>query len=128
MMDKDSPLMKKAEARGIQFANTRGLGNSTIAGQAAQSAMLDQIVPMASQQAQINFSGQQTNRQGAESMLNSAFQAYEASKQSILANPDLPAAERTKLLANAEKFMQQKINFTENLYRQDFNWPADRWT
>lgn len=62
MMGKDSRLMQKAAATGVQFASRRGLGNSTLAGQASQSAMLDQIVPMAGQTAgqqfQKNLSGQ----------------------------------------------------------------------
>lgn len=55
LMDRDSPLMRKAAATGLQHANRRGLLNSSLAGQAAQSAMLDQIVPIASQTSDQGF-------------------------------------------------------------------------
>lgn len=55
IMGKDSRLMQRADAAGRQFANQRGLLNSTLAGQAATSAALDYVVPMASQMADQNF-------------------------------------------------------------------------
>ena len=54
LMGQDSPLMQRADAQGRQFAASRGLLNSSMAGQASQAAMLDQIVPLASQDADIN--------------------------------------------------------------------------
>lgn len=62
MMKRDSPLMAKARADGVAFANGRGLGNTSLAGASSQSAVLDQIVPMASQTASQEF---QKNVDGA---------------------------------------------------------------
>jgi hypothetical protein len=57
----DSPLMQRARTAGLQFANKRGLLNSSIAGEAAQNAMIDAALPIASQDADI--SNQQTMQQ-----------------------------------------------------------------
>lgn len=42
----DSPLMEKAKTDGLQFANSRGLANSSIAAQATQSAAYDVAQPL----------------------------------------------------------------------------------
>lgn len=63
IMAKDSPLMQRARATGTAFANRRGLMNSSIAAGAQQGAVLDQVVPMASQNAQQEF---QKNRAGQD--------------------------------------------------------------
>lgn len=55
MAGQDNALMRRAAATGLQTANRRGLGNSSIAVGASQSAVLDQVIPMASQVAQQNF-------------------------------------------------------------------------
>jgi hypothetical protein len=48
----DSPLMTRAATQGMQFANSRGLLNSTMAAGAAQGAMIDRAMPIAQQDAQ----------------------------------------------------------------------------
>lgn len=58
MMSKDNRLMERARTQGMGYANSRGLLNSTIAGEAAQNAVLDKIVPMASQESQQRFTSQ----------------------------------------------------------------------
>lgn len=50
MMNNDSPLMRRAETQGMQYANKRGMLNSSMAAGASTTAALDQIVPMASQE------------------------------------------------------------------------------
>ncbi len=47
----DSPLLKRARASGIARAESRGLGNSNLAGQAGESAVYDIALEMASQNA-----------------------------------------------------------------------------
>jgi len=96
MMGRDSPLMRKAAATGLQHANRRGLLNSSLAGQAAQSAMLDHIVPMASQtseqgfgrglqERQFEFEGGETQKErefrGGESQLEREFKGGETQKE-----------------------------------------------
>lgn len=74
LMSQDSPLMQKARASGMQYANQRGLLNSSLAGAAAQSAVLDQVIPMASQSAGQAF---ERGQQGREF----AFRSSEAEKE-----------------------------------------------
>lgn len=50
----DSPLMQRARTTGLQTANRRGLLNSSIAAEAAQNAMIDAALPIASQDADIS--------------------------------------------------------------------------
>lgn len=47
----DSPLMQRAQTEGMQYANSRGLLNSTMAAGAAQGAMIDRALPIAQQDA-----------------------------------------------------------------------------
>jgi len=50
VINQDSDLMKLASTRGKQYANRRGLLNSSIGAQASQAAVLDAALPIASQQ------------------------------------------------------------------------------
>lgn len=52
ILKNNSPLMQRAATQGQQFANQRGLLNSSMAGQAAQGAMIDRATPIAQQDAQ----------------------------------------------------------------------------
>jgi hypothetical protein len=52
IMAKDSPLMQRAATQGTQYANQRGLLNSSMAAGAAQGAMIDRATPIAQQDAQ----------------------------------------------------------------------------
>lgn len=49
MLKSDSPLMKRAETKGKQYANSRGLLNSSMAAGASQGAMIDAAAPIAQQ-------------------------------------------------------------------------------
>lgn len=60
IMSKDSQLMKRAETQGRQYGASRGLINSTVAGEAAQAATLDYVVPMATTEAN-NLNSAQMN-------------------------------------------------------------------
>jgi hypothetical protein len=51
ILSKDSPLMQRAATQGMQYANSRGLLNSTMAAGAAQGAMIDRAFPIAQQDA-----------------------------------------------------------------------------
>lgn len=52
IMAKQSPLMKQARTQGLQSAQEKGLGQSTMGIQAAQAAAYQAAMPLASQQAQ----------------------------------------------------------------------------
>lgn len=68
IMSEDSRLLQLAKSRGMQTANSRGLLNSSIAAGAAETAVLDQVVPMASQEAQQRFNKQQARRDSSMRM------------------------------------------------------------
>lgn len=51
LMSKDNDYRKRAENYGLQFANSRGLLNSSIAADAAYGAALDRMLPIAQQDA-----------------------------------------------------------------------------
>lgn len=71
IMSKDSRLMQAAETRGRQSANKRGLINSSMAVGASQDAVLDQVVPLASQEAQQRFQDNSDQRNfGFDSILS----------------------------------------------------------
>jgi ribosomal protein S20 len=66
IISQDSPLMARARAEGMQFANKRGLMNTSMAAGATMGAMVDRAMPMALQNAQQNlqrgmFNAQQQN-------------------------------------------------------------------
>ena len=72
---KDSQIMQRANAQGLQAANRRGLLNSSIAAGASQAAVLDQAIPMAQQTAAQRHDTSQTRLQGgiASTMQNQQF-------------------------------------------------------
>lgn len=51
ILSKDSPLMQRAATSGMQYGNSRGLLNSSMAAGAAQGAMIDRATPIAQQDA-----------------------------------------------------------------------------
>lgn len=183
---KDSEIMQRAGARGLQVANSRGLMNGTMGVQASQAAVLDQAIPMASQNASQNYgsnaSKQQTdqqmdlNKQGlevdkakivaqtdaqsqlaqeageiqmkqqvqgqnftaeqadlnrsveikksADTMTANIFSDYQAQEASIMNNPNIPASERTQLLANAKGLSEARVRAVNVIYETDFDWPV----
>lgn len=69
IINKDSPLMTQAATRGKQYANTRGLLNSSIAAGATQQAVLDAALPIASQDASTSVNVKQNNAQAGNQAL-----------------------------------------------------------
>jgi hypothetical protein len=61
LLGKNSDYMKRAETKGLQTANTRGLLNSSLAAGAAQAAAIDAALPIAQQDASTysGFSGRE---------------------------------------------------------------------
>ena len=75
ILDPNSPLMQRARTQGMQFANQRGLLNSSLAAQAAQTAMLDAAVPIAQQDARTfaEAAGQITDIEGRAGLQDAAL-------------------------------------------------------
>ena len=61
ILNGNSLLMNSAAAKGERIAANRGLQNSTIGAEAAQRAMLDAAIPIASQDTQHQFAASQAN-------------------------------------------------------------------
>lgn len=84
ILNKNSPLMQRAKTQGMQYANSRGLVNSTIAGEAAQGAMIDRATPLAQQDAQTNLQAKMANQQADNSLnelkFSSAHESIESEK------------------------------------------------
>jgi hypothetical protein len=65
IIDKDSPLMQQAKTRAAQYANARGLINSSMAAGAAQGAVMEAALPIAQQDAS-TYNNAMTNTTNAE--------------------------------------------------------------
>lgn len=123
MLQSDSPLMKRAETKGKQFANSRGLLNSSMAAGAAQGAMIDAAMPAAQQDAGYQ---QDLGRLGATSAANAwgvmannitdiVAQGMEGIAN-INANPDITAADKTKMINQIKAMRDSDITFQKGLY------------
>ena len=61
IIKQDSPLMQTARTGAMQYANARGLMNSSIGAQAGEQAVINAALPIAQQDAQTNFTAAGTN-------------------------------------------------------------------
>lgn len=99
----DSPLMQRAATQGQQMANQRGLLNSSMAGEAAQGAMIDRATPLAQQDAQTYFQNSQANtdRQMQSYMSEQQFgQTLQQMEQQFGYNSQLSSQEAQQSLSN----------------------------
>lgn len=88
ILNSNSLLMNSAAAKGERIAANRGLQNSTIGVEAAQRAMLDAAMPIASQDTQNAFAEKQTRLQADlnyqnQSRLNQAQNQFAASQAEL---------------------------------------------
>lgn len=88
LLDPNSALMRKAQSNAAAFAASKGLQSSSIANEAATSAMVDAAMPMAQQDANTNSQaeqmGWQQNWQSSENNLGRQHDAAMADKQGLL--------------------------------------------
>jgi len=118
LLDQNNPLMTKAKTRGKQFAADRGLLNSTLAGEASQSAALDVVMPLTQQNMQNRQAQTAQNRDIAAQMdlSNQGYQqqagltdqqaAIQEQRDILLANLDL---ENRTALVDLEMQWNQQI-------------------
>lgn len=141
IIDKNSDIMKLAETRGRQQANSRGLLNSSMAVQAGQAAVLDAAVPMAAQDAATSMRAKEINvgaenefsLQGLrgeqakqlEEISNKNSQLLQASQSAaqimsqtsasisnILANPDIPLNQKEQMIAREVQLLENGLAIT----------------
>lgn len=144
ILDKDSPLMQKAATTGQQYANKRGLLNSSIGAGATQSAMMDYAMPIAQQDASTysKFEGQKygaklgqdtlakttaANTQGAYlDSINEITNNAMVSINEIETAEGITQADKDKMIANTISRRNADLAWTKNLYSNmptwDFSW------
>lgn len=107
LIDANSPLMQQAETAGLQYANKRGLMNSSLGAQAAQESVLRAATPIAAADASTNANAGQFNANAANSV--TAANAAAANRASEFNT----GAQNTGFLAD-----QQQENTQANLNLQ----------
>lgn len=141
----NSDYIKQARTSGMQSANRRGLGNSSMAVGAAEAAAIDRAAPIAAQEAsqinQRNLSGQEFRQQGGIANQNYQYQTeldqmrYAASERemqaraitdlnnqrmsafaSTLQNDKIPAAARAEAQRSINAQQADAIARLERLY------------
>ena len=122
LMKQDSPLMRQAATQGRQFANRRGLINSSIAAGASQAAALNAVVPLASQAADINAAIAGRDKAGVENMVTTFQSLYQNTVANILANKTIKGEERNKQIEAAKANLNKQTALIENLYNIDIAW------
>jgi len=80
LLDQNNPYMQRATTEGLQFANKRGLLNSSMAAGATQAARIDAALPIAQQDAQ-TYWGQQQLNQNAQNQFGLATHQGDVQRQ-----------------------------------------------
>ena len=115
LMQRDSPMMRQAETRGLQFGNSRGLLNSSITAGAVQGAAYDAALPLASAEASRQMGLYQTQTQVGENALDRAAadrRAAEVRGESAL---DRAAADKRAAEASVGNWMSLQQNTVANI-------------
>jgi hypothetical protein len=140
VINSGGPLMQKAIQTGYQNANRRGLLNSSIAANSAQSAVLDVATPIATQTAAQNLDLFKTGvedqrqrdiadlqagsleKQNAASAVKGISDTYMAAFQDIAKNTDLPAKTRDEYLQHIQNISNINFRLAESLYGVDIQY------
>lgn len=118
IIDQGGALMKRAETRGLQSANQRGLMNSSMAVGAAQNEVLDVAMPLAT--AKVNMRSAQGAKVNDHVMGLQAL--YNDRYNSIMANTKLNGKARKKQIKGAKKTLNASIRLAEKLFNTDIDW------
>jgi hypothetical protein len=121
MMQEDNPLMTRAKTQGAQVANRRGMLNSSAAAGESMNAVLDKIVPMASQEAQQRHSEVMSDKEAGHRWREneqqygfaSALSSQEADQRSDLSFQEY---EQASLLSDQD--FEQQMGLSKEEYRQ----------
>lgn len=125
----NNPMMRSARTTGLQQANSRGLLNSSMGIQAAQKSAIDAALPAAAQMSQQNSATnlQRENiaaydREKAASLAAAYEQTYSSLFNSIMSNPDIPAAARESYLAQIGAQRDSNLGLLEQFYGIQLQW------
>ncbi|TDX29095.1 hypothetical protein DFO67_108139 [Modicisalibacter xianhensis] len=132
ILKSNSPLMKRAATQGKQYANKRGLLNSSMAAGATQGAMIDAATPIAQQDA---GALQDLNKLQASSaanawgvMANNVTDIVAQGMEGIAninANSDISASNKTKMINQIKSMRDSDISFQQNLYKSLSSYLSD---
>lgn len=114
----DSPLMQRAQQRGILSAARRGLQNTTIAGGMAEGAMVDAASPIAIQDANAINQARQFTAQQANEMEALNVQMMQQTGLAGLDARTKAALQDAGLLTQTGQFNTNQINSMEQLNAQ----------
>jgi hypothetical protein len=125
MLQSDSPLMRQAAESGKRYAASRGLLNSTLAGEAAQEAMIRNALPVAQQDSRQLLEQGLANQDYFNRFALQRDQQVWASGESALdraANRDLRAMD----IEAARLRQEAEMAFTAGQAQMDRDFTADR--
>ncbi|MCP4536512.1 MAG: hypothetical protein GY832_05140 [Chloroflexi bacterium] len=140
LMSKSNPLMTKARTGAKQYANRRGLLNSSMAAGAGESAALDVAMPIAGQDASqihaknmasMNTRSQEKianqnvaahDRQYAISALADTEKTYLAGWTEVMKNNNLNATQRTDYYNHLKGFAERDKSLVEQMYGITLTW------
>lgn len=128
----DSVTMQQARNSGLRTAASRGLLNSSIAGQAAEQAAITAAGPMA----EANVANQLNQQQFAQGVTANTHGEYLKSSENIMYNAQvsineieklegLSAGEKDKMIENTIKRRDADLKFMQSMYSQMPTWSGN---
>lgn len=142
LLSKNNPYMQQATTQGLQFANKRGLLNSSIAAGAVDTSRIGAALPIASQdasqtsQANLTQTGINSNekiagmniasndREKSEAAATAAEQTYAQLLANVTGNANIPADYRDKLLTHISTLRDNYYNVLQQLYGINLDWAS----
>lgn len=117
-----------ASESGLQRASTEGMQDKDIANQKAlQQTDIgfrqgEGALDRASTEKIQSWNLKSSDRNAASQFLTNMETMYQSAYQSIMANPNLDATQRTAQLNAAKTMRDKQLNFVEQMYSIDLNW------
>lgn len=140
LMSGNSPLMKQAQTQAKQYANRRGLLNSSMAAGAGVDAVVKNALPIASQDASqthqkntqaMGLRSQEKiadmnvaahDRQYAIGALADMEKTYTAGWSEVMKNNNLSAGQRTQYMEHMQAVADRNKALVEQMYDIDLTW------
>lgn len=142
LLSKNTPYMQQATTQGLQFANKRGLLNSSIAAGAVDTSRINAALPIASQDStQINQTNNNqmgidstekiagmniasNDREKAEAAATAGEQNYASLLANITNNENIPSDYRDQLLTHISTLRDNYYNVLQQLYGINLDWAS----
>lgn len=153
LLSAQNPLMTQARTSAMQFANKRGLLNSSMAAQAGEEAALKTVIPVASQESQQTYGkniqemqaraqkdivGTQTtaqkdiagmnvaahDRQYLANLTSEFEKKYGAMLTEVVKNNELTAGARNTYYQHFSALRDSDMSLAEQIYGVDLQWTS----